>query len=384
MLLSTALSFCAAHYGWLLVCALLLLLLVQLARHASADADFDLLAAARAYPQRGAFAGQVVLIVGASSGIGEALALEFARGGATVIVAARRMEELQRVAKQCLAEGAAASQAVALDVTAFGSHEGVVAELLRKHGRIDILCNNAGRSQRGLVEVTPLAVDQELFALNVFGVMSMTRAVLRHALGKQERLRILNTSSVAGKVGSAVSASYAASKHAIQGWMDSLRMELGWRGWVYFSTLPLLALTPSHPLPPPPPLPRPTATRARRVSVTNCCPGPVHSEITLHSFTDVPGKEMGVREDGSTRMSAARCALLMAAACHAGLEEAWMAPQPILFFVYVGQYVKWLYFRLSPTLGKQRVQGWKSGVKGYNSLSVTAALSAGSSSSKSE
>ncbi len=115
----------------------------------------------------------------------------------------------------------------------------------------------------------------------------------------------------------------------------------------------------------------------RQVTVTNACPGPVDSEITLHSFTDTPGKAMGVREDGSKRMGAARCALLMAAACHAGLPEVWLAPQPILFFVYMQQYCRGLYFSLSPTLGRQRVQGWHAGVKGYGSLSLTGALGGG-------
>ena len=103
----------------------------------------------------------------------------------------------------------------------------------------------------------------------------------------------------------------------------------------------------------------------------------MESEITLHSFTDTPGVEMGVRDDGSTRMSAERCALLMVAATHAGLEEVWLAPQPILFFVYMGQYLRPLYFALGPVLGKQRVAGWLRGVKGYNSLSLAAALGGG-------
>ena len=77
---------------------------------------------------------------------------------------------------------------------------------------------------------------------------------------------------------------------------------------------------------------------------------------------------------GGKRMPADRCALLMAAAVHAGLEEVWLAPQPILFFVYVAQYLRGLYFLLSPRLGKQRVEGFKGGKIGYNSLSISAAL----------
>ena len=341
----------AAHWPWLAVAALSAGALAALLRHALADADLAALAALRRYPRRGAFAGQVVLITGGSSGIGEALAYEFARGGATVVVAARRMEELLRVTKRCVEEGAAGAEALQLDATAFARHEAVVAHVIRKHKKIDVLCNNAGRSQRGLVEKTPLAVDKEMFDLNVFGVMNFTRAVLAHALAPgAPPLRICNTSSVAGKVGSPVSASYAASKHALQGFFDSLRMELGWRG----------------------------------VSVTNCCPGPVQSDITLNSFTDTPGKAFGVKEDGSKRMTAERCALLMAAAVHGGLHEVWLSPQPILFFVYVAQYAPWLYYLLGPRMGRQRVEGWLRGTPGYNSLSLAKAFSGPAAAAKEE
>jgi short-subunit dehydrogenase len=230
-LASQALALLAQHALAATACAGLTLLLLQLARHALSDADFGALAALRAYPRRGAFSGQVVLIVGASSGIGEALALEFARGGATVLLAARRMELLLALADRCLAEGAPASEAVRLDVTALDAHEATLDYLLRKYSRIDVLCNNAGRSQRGLVEATPAAVDLELFHLNFFSVVAFTKALLRRALAPPGfALRVLNTSSVAGKLGSPLSASYAASKHALQGWMDTLRMEMGWRG----------------------------------------------------------------------------------------------------------------------------------------------------------
>jgi hypothetical protein len=77
----------------------------------------------------------------------------------------------------------------------------------------------------------------------------------------------------------------------------------------------------------------------------------------------------------------------MAAACHAGLQEVWLAPQPILFFVYMAQYWRGLYFRLGPVLGRQRVEGWHKGVKGYGSMSLSGALggqAGGASAGKSE
>ena len=235
-----------------------------------------------------------------------------------------------------------------LDVNELSAHAPTIAHVLRKHGRIDYLFNNAGRSQRGLAESTPPAVDEELLRLNLLSVMALTKEVLRAALAAGAPLHIVNTSSVAGKLGSPISATYAASKHALQGFMDSLRMEASWRG----------------------------------VRVTNCCPGPVESEITLHAFTETPGVELGQRGDKSERMPAARCALLMCAAARAGLEEAWMAPQPILFFVYMAQYARGLYFALGPRLGRQRVAAFKEGNSGC-ACGVRAACSAPASQARS-
>ena len=324
------------------VCASLALL--QALRLALADADLSCLAAVRSYPARGAFKGQTVLITGASSGIGEALAKEFARGGADLILCARRVAELVRVADACLAEGAPSAEALRLDVTEHDSHAAIIAHVLRKHpGGVHILVNNAGRSQRGLVERTPLSVDRALLELNVLSVLSFTKALLVPTLEAGRPLHIVNTSSVAGKLGSPISAAYSASKHALQGFFDSMRMELAHRG----------------------------------IRVTNCCPGPVRSEIAQHAFTEQPGQELGVKEEAGSRMPAERCALLMAAATHAGLEEVWLAQQPILFFVYMAQYCRWLYFLLGPSVGKKRVEGLQRGESGYSSISSASALFGG-------
>ena len=312
----------------------------------TSDADLATLAALRRYPRAGAWAGQVVLITGASSGIGEAMALRFARGGATLVLAARRLPQLQAVAAACVAAGAAGATALQLDVLdAPAAHEAAVAAVLAAHGRIDVLCNNAGRSQRGLVERTPAAVDVELFALNVHGTISVTKAVLRRALAARAPLRILNTSSVAGKVGAPCSATYAATKHALNGYMDSLRMEVAARG----------------------------------VSITNACPGPVESEITLHAFTETAGAKAGLASEAGAapRMPAARAAELMLAAAHAKLPESWLAPQPILAFVYVSTYFRGAYFALGARLGAARVAAFEKGQSGYGFATLSNALGGG-------
>jgi short-subunit dehydrogenase len=297
------------------------------------DCDLQLAAAVRRLPSHSGFEKQVVWITGASSGIGEALAYELAQRGAIVILSARRTELLMKVADKCLQLGSPESEALRLDVTDASAFKATVEYVVRKYKKIDILVNNAGRSQRGLVERTAPEVDREMFELNVLAPLALTKAVLPHMLERGAG-HVVNTSSVAGKVGSPISATYAATKHAIQGFFDSMRMEVQYRG----------------------------------VHVTNVCPGPVHSEITLHAFTEEAGKEHGKKEDG-TRMTAERCALLITAAIHAKLPEVWLAPQPILLFTYIGQYFRSAYFYLGPhKLGPQRVKAFLGGNSGYGSI----------------
>ena len=384
------LSFAARHWAPLCGAGLCAAALASAARFASSDADGATLRAVSALSAAGCcFEGRVVLLVGASSGIGEALALALAERGATLVLAARRIDKLVEVAKRCMAAGSPDAMALRLDVLDTASHAGAVASLLKRYGRIDILVNNAGRSQRGLAERTPLAVDRDMFELNVFGVISLTKAVLP-AMLEAGRGVIVTTSSVAGKTGAPISSTYAATKHALQGFMDSLRMEVGYRG----------------------------------VDVVNVCPGPVISEITQRAFTETAGKELGSPpEDVSSRMTAGawgvvaggcaswarprdgmhrgapgcgwvcklgatarrhrgaphtpgihtpppeRCALLITAAIHSKLPEAWMAPQPILFYTYCRQFCPSLFFRLGKSAGRARVEAFQRGNTGYGSLS---------------
>ena len=324
----------ASHWGGVLAVAVLGYAATVAARFARADADGATLAALRALP-RDAFRGQVVLLVGASSGIGEALALEMGARGATLVLAARRVERLVDVARRCMEAGSPDASSLRLDVTQFATHASIVDAVVRKHGRVDVLVNNAGASQRGLAERTPLEVDQQMFQLDVFGVLSVTKAVLPHMLAAGRGV-IVNTSSVAGLMGTPISSTYSACKHAVQGFAESLRMEVGWRG----------------------------------IDVVNVCPGPVISEITQNAFTEEQGKRLGQPvEDALHRLTAQRCAALMAGAVWARLPEAWIAPQPILLYVYVRQYLPGLFVRMGRSAGRKRVEAFREGRTGYDSLS---------------
>lgn len=170
---------------------------------------------------------QTVWITGASSGIGEALALRYARDGARLVLSARRQSELERVAASCREAGLTADQVLVLplDVTDWESLPGAVRTLLDAFGTIDLLVNNAGVSQRSLCKDTDMAVYQKLMDVDVMGQIALTKAVLPHML-EQGSGHLAVTASVAGKVGVPQRTGYCAAKHAVMGFFDALRAEV--------------------------------------------------------------------------------------------------------------------------------------------------------------
>ena len=125
------------------------------------DADYATRRALRSMP-RAAFAGKTAWIIGASSGIGEALALELAARGARLVLSARRVDRLRGVAAECLKRGSPQAEVLEFDVLDFAHHgSGATAAAALVGGRLDFVVNNAGRSQRALVERTDLQVDRD-------------------------------------------------------------------------------------------------------------------------------------------------------------------------------------------------------------------------------
>ncbi len=169
------------------------------------------------------FANQTVWITGASSGIGEALALAFAREGARLVLSSRRASELERVRSACPRPGE--HRIVPLDLEHPETFPDLVAGLLSDTGGIDVLVNNGGLSQRGLARDTPLAVERRLMEVDYFGPVALTKAVLPHFIERRSG-RIVVVSSVMGYVGTPMRSTYAAAKHALHGYFDSLRAEV--------------------------------------------------------------------------------------------------------------------------------------------------------------
>ncbi|MBN7798617.1 SDR family NAD(P)-dependent oxidoreductase [Parahaliea mediterranea] len=177
------------------------------------------------------FTDAVVWITGASSGIGAALAREMGRRGARLVLSARRESQLQAVRGQCVDAGVedAAILVLPLDVERHELMPAAVTQVLERFGRIDLLVNNAGLSQRSLCIDTDLAVYKKLIDVDLLGQIALTKAVLPTMVA-QGSGTLAVTSSVAGKVGAPLRTGYCAVKHGVMGFFDALRVEIAHLG----------------------------------------------------------------------------------------------------------------------------------------------------------
>src|SRR5437868_10755184 len=167
---------------------------------------------------------QTVIITGASSGIGEASAKWLAREGAAVVLAARRRERLDELKHQIQTAGGQAI-GIAADITSAEDRSRIVSETLEAFGRIDGLVNNAGFRSRGPIELVPIENIRANFETNLFSLIALTQQVIP-IMRKQQSGRIVNISSVAGRIARPLSSVYDATKHALEAISDGLRGEL--------------------------------------------------------------------------------------------------------------------------------------------------------------
>jgi NAD(P)-dependent dehydrogenase (short-subunit alcohol dehydrogenase family) len=161
---------------------------------------------------------KIVLITGASSGIGRAAALELLRAGHVVYGGARRTENLEAVKE-------AGGHVVSMDVTNDADLEHVVHTILAEQGRIDVLVNNAGFGLYGAAEDVPLEQARYQLEVNLFGPARLIQLVLPH-MRERRSGRIVNVSSMGGQITFPLGAWYHASKHALEAYSDALRQEL--------------------------------------------------------------------------------------------------------------------------------------------------------------
>ncbi len=169
------------------------------------------------------FKNKTVWITGASSGIGEALAYELAKHEATLILSARDEMNLNRVAYSC----GSGVHVQPLDLADHASLPGIAEKVLAAVGQVDILINNGGISQRALACETRFEVDKKIIDVNLLGTIALSKALLPHFLKRKAGHYVVVTSMM-GKYGAPMRSGYAASKHGLHGFFDTLRAEC-WR-----------------------------------------------------------------------------------------------------------------------------------------------------------
>jgi short-subunit dehydrogenase len=171
------------------------------------------------------YQNKVVVITGASSGIGKELAFRLAEQGARLALAARGVEQLEAVQAECLKRGARQALAIPTDVAEQSQCEALIRQTVEAYGRIDVLVNNAGISMwANFEDLKSLDMLEKIMRVNYLGSAYCTYYALPYL--KQSRGQIVGVSSLAGKNGIPTRSGYAASKHAMTGFFDSLRIEL--------------------------------------------------------------------------------------------------------------------------------------------------------------
>lgn len=256
------------------------------------------------------FKDKIVWITGASSGIGAATAYEFARTGATLILSARSEGKLHDVAEECRQLGAKKTAVLTLDLEDTASLPAKAQEAIALFGQIDVLFNNGGVSQRSLSWETPVEIDRKLMELNYFSGLILTKSVLPGMMQRNSGWIIAN-SSISGTFGFPLRSAYAASKHAVYGFYESLRAELA----------------------------------KTAVSVTVVAPGRINTPISLSAVTK-DGTPHGQMDGGQKHgIPAERCARAIVKAAAKGKPEA-IIGGPEILMVYLRRMLPCLFFRI--------------------------------------
>lgn len=230
------------------------------------------------------FKDKVVWVTGASSGIGIEIARQLAASGAKVVLSSRNEEKLIEIQKTLTNPDA--HLVVPLDLENSITFDILALKVFDHYGKIDFLFNNGGLSQRSNVRDTPMEVDRRIMEINYFGNVALTKAVLPF-MEKQKSGHIVVISSIAGKFGFFLRSAYSASKHALHGFYESLRLEEEEFG----------------------------------INVTIACPGKINTSISLNALNSSGEKHGEMDHNQETGMPAEECVSILLNAVEKNKKE---------------------------------------------------------------
>lgn len=263
------------------------------------------------------FCNKVVLITGASSGIGKELAMQLAAQKAKLILIARREQVLQEVRTACL-ELTDDCHIIPFDLSETNKINELAAEALSVYGGIDVLINNAGVSQRSLTAETEMKVDRSIMELDYFAVIALTKAFLPHFIAKQKG-NIIVISSVSGLMGFPMRSAYAAAKHALHGFFETLQTE------------------------------RP----AKELYITIACPGRINTPISMSALKGNGGPHQMMDEGQLNGIPVDVCAKRILSAA-AGKKKRVIIAQQERILLLLKRWIPALFFKIAHNRGMRQ------------------------------
>jgi len=254
------------------------------------------------------FEGKIIWITGASSGIGEALAYEWSKLGAHLILSARRENEMERVKTACVHSDRCT--VIPLDLSRQEDIEATADRMLQQFGVIDILVNNGGISQRSLVIETDVSVDRRIMEVDYFSGVILTKKLLPAMVAKGGG-HIISISSIVGLFGFPLRSAYSAAKHAMHGFYETVWAELHTQG----------------------------------IRVTVVCPGRILTDVSVNALTK-DGSPHGEMDHGQANgITAETCARKIIKAVRKNKKEVYIGKKDLLM-IYFKRYIPWLYYKL--------------------------------------
>jgi short-subunit dehydrogenase len=249
---------------------------------------------------------KTVWITGASSGIGEYLCYELAKYNCNLILSARRETELQRVKKQCNLPNEKVS-ILPFDLLDIPNPEKLAEQAISFYGKVDLLVNSGGISQRSLTKDTTLEIDRKIMEVNYFSSIALTKAILPHMISNKEGF-VVAVSSISGKFGFPLRSAYSASKHALHGFFETIQSEF----------------------------------KDENINFMIAVPGRVKTNVSINSIT-ASGASYGKMDDGqNSGISAELCGKKLIKAIEKNRKEVNIGGSEILM-VYIHRFMPWLY-----------------------------------------